>query len=91
MAWSVDYTKTARGQLDKLPRAVAGRIMSYLEDRVAVAPGSPRQYGEALRGPLSKFWKYRVGEYRIICELHDDSLVILAVKIGHRREVYKRK
>ena len=58
MAWSVDYTKTARGQLDKLPRSVAGRIMAYLEDRVAVAPISPRQYGEALRGPLSAFWKY---------------------------------
>ena len=90
MAWSVNYTDTAQAQLDKLPRDVASRILSYLEDRAATAPASPRQYGEPLHGPLSGLWRYRIGDYRAICELRDEALVILVIKIAHRREVYRQ-
>ena len=55
--------------------------------RIAVA-ADPRQLGKPLKGELGEFWRYRVGDYRILCEIRDDELVILAATIGHRREVY---
>lgn len=64
------------------------RIKLFLEDRLAHLP-DPRQLGKGLRGVSQEFWRYRVGDYRIICDIHDDALVILVVKAGHRREVYR--
>ena len=76
MAWAVNYTQTAQDQLDKLPRAVASRIMDYMDNRVAVAPNSPRTLGMAMRGAWAGHWRYRVGDYRLICDLRDCELVV---------------
>ena len=89
MAWAISYTKTARAQLKKLPLDVASRIVEYMSDRVAVAPNSPRELGKALQGGGAGFWRYRVGDYRVICALRDKELLVLVLKIGHRREVYR--
>ena len=89
MAWAINYTKTAQGQLGKLPRAVASRIMDYMDNRVAAAPNSLRDFGMAMRGAWAGHWHYRVGDYRLICDLRDGELVVLVLKIGHRREVYR--
>lgn len=65
------------------------RIITFLETRIATLE-DPRQTGKALQGStLGKLWRYRVGDYRIICELQDQRLVVLVVEIGHRREVYR--
>ncbi len=88
MAWTVDYTETARKQLRKLDKQVARRILDFLDERVAAAE-EPRSTGKALTGPLGSFWRYRVGEYRIICDIQDGQLRVLVVQIGNRREVYR--
>ena len=87
MAWRIKFTKSAEAELDKLDKPIKQRVSRFL-DRVITLP-SPRVNGDALEGPLSEFWRYRVGDYRIVCRIEDDVLVVLVVKIGHRREVYK--
>jgi len=88
LAWTVDYTETAKKQLRKLDKQVARRILDFLDERVAAAE-EPRSTGKALTGPLGSFWRYRVGEYRIICDIQDGQLRVLVVQIGNRREVYR--
>jgi mRNA interferase RelE/StbE len=77
-------------QLDKLDRQVAKRILKFLNQRVRTLD-NPRSIGEALRGSkLGEFWKYRVGDHRLICSIEDRRVLILVLRIGHRREVYER-
>lgn len=89
MAWKIEFADSATKQLRKLDPAVARRIASFLRDRVVPAT-DPRTLGAALRGDeLGQFWKYRVGDYRIIAEIHDREVRILVVRLGHRREIYR--
>jgi len=88
LAWTVDYTETAKKQLRKLDKPVTRRILDFLDERVA-ASEDPRSMGKALTGPLGSFWRYRVGEYRVICDIQDGQLRVLVVQIGNRREVYR--
>jgi mRNA interferase RelE/StbE len=89
MAYAVEILPSAlRGinELDAVPRR---RILKFLYERVARL-NDPRSIGQALKGSdLSEYWKYRVGDYRVICKIQDDRLVVLVVRIGHRREVYR--
>jgi len=88
--WKVELDKAAERDLDKLDPKVSRRIERFLYERVATLD-NPRLIGEALHGPkLGEFWKYRVGDYRIICKIEDGVLCVLVVRIGHRREVYLR-
>ena len=90
MAWRVDFAATAAKQLRKLDPQVTTRILTFLRDRVAPLD-DPRSIGEALRGKeLGKFWKYRVGDWRIIADLDDGVMLITVVRMGNRREVYRR-
>ncbi len=88
MAWTIDYTGTARKQLLKLDKQTARRIVDFMDARVAPAD-DPRSTGKALSGPLGGFWRYRVGDCRVICDIQDGALRVLVVDIGHRREVYR--
>ncbi|MFZ0393236.1 MAG: type II toxin-antitoxin system RelE/ParE family toxin [Terracidiphilus sp.] len=89
MAWRIEFEAGAVKDLSKLDRPIAKRITTFLRTRVA-ALDDPRSFGAALKGSeLGELWRYRVGDYRIICEIRDKELVILAVSIGHRREVYR--
>ena len=90
MAWKIEVSPIAHKQLEKLDKPIARRIFKFLYERVEKLD-DPRQIGERLQGTLSEFWRYRVGEYRIICSLEHDRLVVLVRRIGHRREVYKRQ
>nr|WP_236771079.1 type II toxin-antitoxin system RelE/ParE family toxin [Agrobacterium tumefaciens] len=73
----------------KINPEIRRRIRSFLHDRLA-ALDDPRQTGAALQGSeLGNFWRYRVGDYRIICDIQDHKLVVLVVEIGHRREIYR--
>jgi len=86
LAWTIEYTDVARTQLRKLDKVAARRILNYMDQRVAPLE-DPRVLGKALRGPLGEFWRYRVGEYRIICNLEDQKLRVLVVRLGNRKDV----
>jgi len=89
LAWQIEFEAGALKDLKRLDREVARRITSFLKTRVA-GQDNPRSIGAALKGSqLGELWRYRVGDYRIICEIRDKELVILAISIGHRREIYR--
>lgn len=89
MVWLIELDDAAKKDLAKLDKQLAKRITTFLRERVAVLD-DPRSIGEALKGSkLGDFWKYRVGDYRIISSIEDGALRILVVKVGNRREVYR--
>ena len=83
MGWTIEYTETARGQLQGLDKPLARRIVDHMSDRIAILD-DPRSRGRALIGPLGGLSRYRVGDYRVIRELRDDALRVLLVSIAHR-------
>lgn len=89
MAWKVELSLQADRELSKLDPKNARRILKFLFERVAKLD-DPRSIGQALRGSrLGEFWKYRVGNYRLISKIEDDRLLVLVLRIGHRREIYR--
>ncbi|AYG65460.1 MULTISPECIES: type II toxin-antitoxin system RelE/ParE family toxin [unclassified Rhizobium] len=90
MAWRIEFQRAAERELDKLGHEASRRILRFLHDRVAKLD-DPRAIGEALKGSeLGNFWKYRVGDYRVIAHIEDSTVRILIVRIGNRREVYRK-
>jgi mRNA interferase RelE/StbE len=89
MAWKIEFDPAALKELSKLDKPVEQRILKFLHERVARLE-DPRQIGASLQGTLSGLWKYRVGDHRIVCSLEHDRLVVLVLRIGHRREAYTR-
>jgi mRNA interferase RelE/StbE len=87
LAWTIEVSSGAERQLRKLDRATSKRLVDYLK-RLVADNSDPRQRGKALRGPLTGLWRYRVGDYRLVCELIDERLVVLVVRLGHRSTVY---
>jgi len=90
MVWKIELDIAAERELDKRYPQIARLILRFLHDRLAVLD-DPRSIGEALKGSrFGEFWKYRVGDYRIISSIEDNALRVLVVKIGNRRDVYQR-
>lgn len=87
MVWTINYSDRALRALRKMDKQNARRIVDFMDLRIAVLD-DPRQSGKPLKGELGVFWRYRVGDYRILCEIRDDELIILAATIGHRSDVY---
>ena len=87
MAWTVQLVAAAEKTLSKLDRQVARRIVRKLEQIAAV---DPRDTGEAMQGD-ERAWRYRVGDWRVICDLADQTMTITVVRIGHRSEIYKQR
>ncbi|GAB6064773.1 type II toxin-antitoxin system RelE family toxin [Deferrisoma palaeochoriense] len=87
MGWTIEYLASARKDVRALDAEARRRIRRYLE-RLATLD-DPRSVGAPLKGRLHDLWRYRVGPYRIVAKLEDDRLVVLVVRIGHRREVYR--
>jgi mRNA interferase RelE/StbE len=88
LSWRVEISDIAERQLKKLDRPVQKRILQYLSDRIEGCK-NPRHFGEPLKGGFSGFWRYRIGDYRVICEILDEGVMVLVLTIGHRREVYR--
>lgn len=89
MAWTIEYTETARKQLRKLDKQLARRILDFMDERIS-GEHNPRDTGKVLTGNLlGSFWRYRIGDFRVICDIQDAKLCVLVVQIGHRREVYR--
>ncbi len=89
MAWRIEISPSARKELRKIDPQAARRILKFLSERV-LRETDPRAIGEALKGSrLGEFWKYRVGSYRIICAIEDGRLLVLVLRVGNRREIYR--
>ncbi|MDE1993085.1 MAG: type II toxin-antitoxin system RelE/ParE family toxin [Rhizobiaceae bacterium] len=90
MAWRIEFQRPAERELEKLGKEPARRVLKFLYERVSKLD-DPRSIGEALKGSeLGEFWKYRVGDYRVIAHIEDSAIRILIVRIGNRRDVYRR-
>lgn len=89
MAWIINYTESALRQLKKLDKSVALRVVDYMDERVATID-DPRTLGKSLVGPkLGAYWRYRVGDIRVICNIQDGEMCVLVIEIGNRREIYR--
>lgn len=88
MNWAYNFDERAFKELRKLGTQVQRDIISYLDERVA-AEGDPRRFGKGLKADLAGLWRYRVGDYRILCQIRDGELLVLIVAVGHRRDVYE--
>lgn len=88
MAWTIDYASSATAQLRGLDRQVARHIVDFMDEHIAPLD-DPRSIGKALTGPLGGFWRYRVGDCRVICDIQDSALRVLVVLIGNRKDVYR--
>ena len=89
MVWIINYTESASKQLKKLDKQVALRVLDYMDRRVATLD-DPRSLGKNLVGlKMGEYWRYRVGDIRIICDIADKQMCVLVIEIGNRREVYR--
>lgn len=87
MAWIIEYTDFATRKLESIDKKMADRIKKYLDEKIAIDL-NPRRLGKSLHGNLSGYWRYRVGDYRIICEIHDEEVIVLVIDVGHRSRIY---
>ena len=90
MAWQIEIDEAAKKELGKLDPQVARRVIQFLSTRLQRVK-DPRSMGQALKGStLGNFWKYRLGDIRIIASIEDDRLVILVLRVGNSKEIYRR-
>ena len=89
MVWRIEITATAKKQLARLDHQIQSEIVSYLRERLATGE-DPRRYGAPLRRELAGRWKYRVGDYRLICEIQEERILVLVLMVGHRSRVYDK-
>ncbi|WP_028821480.1 type II toxin-antitoxin system RelE family toxin [Propionimicrobium lymphophilum] len=88
MSWNVESARSFEREFKKLDKYTQRMIKGWI-DKNLVRTQDPRQHGKALTANLSGLWRYRIGGYRLICEIVDERLVILALSMGHRRQIYK--
>jgi mRNA interferase RelE/StbE len=88
--WKIKYLKSLKKSFNNLDSQTKEKIIDFLENKIANME-NPRQFGKALKGNFSELWRYRLGNYRIVCEIQDNALVILVVRLGHRKVIYKKK
>ena len=88
MAWQISFTPRAEKELKKLGAQESQRISRFLRERVSP---DPRALGTALKGQLREFWRYRVGDFRVLARIQDEELLVLVVQIGHRGKVYEKQ
>jgi mRNA interferase RelE/StbE len=88
VSWVYKFDERALKELKKLGRQAQRDIIAYLDERVA-GDADPRRFGKGLKADLAGLWRYRVGDYRILCQIKDGDLIVLVVAVGHRRDVYE--
>ena len=86
--WRIEITRTAEKQIQKLNRTAQELIIRFLRERVQTAD-NPRQLGKPLRGDKGGLWRYRVGDYRLICDIQDERITVVVIRMGHRKDVYR--
>ena len=88
MVWQVEFLPTADKAFGKLDRQQQRRIQKFIQTRLHTSD-DPRRLGEAYTGPLKGYWKYRVGDYRLVCEIRAKTQTVLVVAIGDRKDIYR--
>lgn len=88
MAWTIEYATQARKELKKIDRRAAKRILDFMDYRVAPSD-DPRAVGKATGGPLAGYWRYRVGDHRILCDIQDKRVTVLVIRVGDRKDIYR--
>jgi len=86
LAWRIEFTGSARKQLKKLDKDEARLVLSFLRERVAPLE-DPRKLGKPLKGQSAELWRYRAGDYRIVCDIQDEKVLVLVVRVGHRKDI----
>jgi len=86
--WDYKISEKALKQLKKLDKQAAAQIIRYMDERVQ-GTEDPRESGKQLKGELNNIWRYRSGDYRILCQLQDEVFVVLVLETGHRKNIYK--
>ena len=87
MAWKIEFDRDVNKDLKKISKSDQKIIINYIKNRIAVSE-DPKSFGKPLRDEFCGLWRYRVGDYRIICKIEDHNLIILVITIGHRKNVY---
>jgi mRNA interferase RelE/StbE len=85
--WKVEFDSDAMHEFARLDKSVQNRILRYLRQRIATDQ-NPRRFGAPLRKSLTGFWKYRIGDYRLICKVDDNTVTVVVVNVGHRKNIY---
>jgi mRNA interferase RelE/StbE len=88
LAWAIEFVPQAAKELKKLGRREAARIIRTLEERIAPLD-DPRSLGAPLKGEHEGYWRWRIGDYRVVARIEDERVVILVIRIAHRRKVYR--
>ncbi|MDP2961873.1 MAG: type II toxin-antitoxin system RelE/ParE family toxin [Sulfurimicrobium sp.] len=89
MVWRIEFDPRALDELKRLDKTAQARIIKTVRERIAPLE-NPRVLGQALRGEeLGRYWKYRIGDYRLICDIQDETVLILVLRVGHRKEIYR--
>lgn len=88
MKYRLLFSKRALKELKKMDKAVSALIFAWLKKNIDGA-ADPRAFGKALKGDKKEMWRYRIGDYRILANIEDENLTIIAIEIGHRRDIYK--
>lgn len=88
MAWTVEISSTAARQIGKLDREAQSRVLRFLREKIATEE-DPRRLGKPLRGEKAELWRYRVGDYRVICQIQDWRVIVFVLRVGHRKDVYR--
>ena len=89
MAWQIEFDDKALKELAHTDPVTQRRILRYLRERIARAD-NPRLLGTPLKGQLTEYWRYRVGNYRVLCDIQDAGLIVLVIRIAHRSKVYRQ-
>lgn len=87
MSWDYKISERALKQLKKLDKQAATQILAYLDERI-VGTQDPRQWGKQLKGEMHNVWRYRSGDYRILCQLQDEVFIVLVLGAGHHKDIY---
>jgi mRNA interferase RelE/StbE len=87
MAWAVEFDAAADRDLKKIDQQQKRRILKYLRKKIATKK-DPRRFGDPLRKNLTGLWKYRICDYRVICDIQDEKVLVLVLRVGHRSKVY---
>jgi mRNA interferase RelE/StbE len=88
LTWKVEFDDRAAKEFRKLDRQAQQDILRYLRKRIATKE-DPRRFGKRLSGDLALLWRYRVRDYRVICHIEDDKLLVLVLRLGHRKDIYQ--
>jgi len=89
LAWQIEFDESAKNEFVKLDRQVARRLIDFLKDRI-LSRRDPRSVGQALKGAaLGEFWRYRVGDFRIIVSIQDERMTVLVLRVGNRSDIYR--